>query len=181
MPLVHRKPRRSHGPASQPVLLTTSIPSGRLCSAQRHHLSVTAYPASARCSTCPRCVALARPRARILPPAFRPAGSLPQSVRAFSDIVIGRLRHCVSCEETRPHPGGYGGLEAGPCRPANRRRRWPAESSLDGAQEFLAGAVNDQAFSYLLPELKRPRRALPRTIRIPSRGRSSCPGPDKCL
>jgi hypothetical protein len=33
LPLVHRKPRRSHGPASQPVLLTTSIPAGRLCSA----------------------------------------------------------------------------------------------------------------------------------------------------
>src|SRR4051794_11370638 len=69
--------------------------------------------------------------------AFRLARLFPQAVRAFSDVVIGRLRHCISCEETRPHPGGYGGLEAGPCRPANRRRRWPAESSLDGAQEFL--------------------------------------------
>ncbi|MEY9179327.1 hypothetical protein ABIG06_001034 [Bradyrhizobium sp. USDA 326] len=46
------------------------------------------------------------------------AGLLPQAVCALSDVLLGRLGQLYLLLEARPHPGGYGGLEAGPCGPA---------------------------------------------------------------
>lgn len=46
------------------------------------------------------------------------AGLLPQAMRTLSDVLLGRLGQLYLLLEARPHPGGYGGLEAGPCGPA---------------------------------------------------------------
>ena len=50
--------------------------------------------------------------------AFGPAGLLPQAVRAFSDLLFGRFGQFSSPLVKHGPPGGHGGLEGGPCRPA---------------------------------------------------------------
>jgi hypothetical protein len=51
--------------------------------------------------------------------AFGPAGLLPQAMRAFSDLLLGRLGQLhLLLWKHGPTLGVTGGLEAGPCRPA---------------------------------------------------------------
>lgn len=79
-----------------------------------HLLSVTAYPASAACSTCPRCAAPARPRSKIPLHGLLACRLAPTSgARVLGSLARSGRAILVSSGEARPTLGGMGGLEAG--------------------------------------------------------------------
>jgi hypothetical protein len=81
---------------------------------------------------------------------------LPQAVRAFSDVLLGRLGQFSSpLVKHGPTLGGMGALEAGPCRPAIGGDSGPPIQASIVCESSNAGSQRRGAGPSLSPSLAR--------------------------